>query len=71
MAVKTNLKALQKKGLPLTARELSIAAVAVTILQQRGMDPFAHTMIIQVDQSLVNGSILSRHVQTQPSHPFI
>ncbi|CAK9027608.1 Uncharacterized protein SCF082_LOCUS17998 [Durusdinium trenchii] len=59
VAVKTNLKALQKKGLPLTARELSIAAVAVTILQQRGMDPFAHTMIIQVDQNYERNTFCS------------
>lgn len=46
-------KTLQEKGMDITARELSILAVATTILQQRGIDPFSETIIIQVDNTSV------------------
>lgn len=46
-------KQLHEKGMDITARELSILAVATTILQQRGIDPFSETIIIQVDNTSV------------------
>lgn len=52
-----NFNKLQVRGLPLSNRELSILAVATTILQQRGQDPFKETIIIQVDW----GSVKLKH----------
>lgn len=57
--VNGNHQALKEKGMDVTPRELSILAVAVTILQQRGTDPFQQRIIIQVDNtSVVSLSIL-------------
>ena len=46
-----NLELLGGKGMPLTPRELSILSIAITILQQRGLDPMSQPMICQVDQT--------------------
>lgn len=40
---------LEGKNLPVTDRELSILAVAVTVLQQRGIDADQEPIVIQAD----------------------
>lgn len=53
--MKKNLELLGEKGMPLTPRELSILSIAITILQQRGLDPLTQPMICQVDQTSASG----------------
>lgn len=52
-AVNGNYNALKEKGMAITDRELSILAVATTILQQRGIDPFCQQVVVQVDNTSV------------------
>ena len=44
---------LEGKNLPVTDRELSILAVAVTVLQQRGIDADQEPIVIQADPASV------------------
>ena len=47
-AVMKNKQILEGKGIPITAREISILAVATTKLQQMGLNPYKDKFIIQV-----------------------
>ncbi|CAK9085947.1 Uncharacterized protein SCF082_LOCUS40690 [Durusdinium trenchii] len=50
-AVMRNYNLLKELVMPLTLREVSILAVAVTMLQSSGINPFETEVIVQVDQN--------------------
>lgn len=52
-AVMRNYNLLKELVMPLTLREVSILAVAVTMLQSSGINPFETEVIVQVDRVLV------------------
>ena len=68
--MKKNYNMLKEKALPLTDRELSILSVAVTMLQNKGVDPYEQSLVIQVDQNLVAETTLAVKGKKKPCfHP--